>query len=101
MLHSLVILLTAFVFILFIAAIHWESQILAVLNTVLFFVLGIVHVSIEIPWVAITSGDVVETGYMVHSDMGSGVLMWIFAFISVVFFITFKFKEMNDDVKNL
>lgn len=101
MIESLLLLTTAFVFVLFIASIHWESEILSIMNILLFLYLGIVHVQVQIPYVVIDSADTITEGFIVHSDMGSSILMWFFAFISAVLFVAFRVKHKEEEAKNL
>jgi len=101
MIESLLLLTTAFIFVLFIASIHWESEILSIMNILLFLYLGIVHAQVQIPYIVITSTDVVSENIMVHSDLGSGILMWFFAFISAALFVMFRIKHKEEEAKNL
>ena len=101
MIESLLLLITAFVFVLFIASIHWESEILAIMNIALYLYLGIAHVQIQIPYVVIDSGDTVTEAIMLHSDFGAAILMWFFAFISAALFVMFRIKHKEEEAKEL
>lgn len=91
MMYSFVILFIAFVFIMFLASIHWESVILSATNVVFCFIGAVLAYSIEIPYIAITSSDTILTGVHGTSDPGLATLLGLFAIPNVILVFLFQF----------
>jgi len=74
MIDSLVIIFTIAILVLFIINFYKEDWTLSVFIFVMFFVLAILGMMIEIPYVVIDSADAITTDYMIHSDYGASVI---------------------------
>lgn len=95
MIIPIVILLAAFGLVMILAAIHWESKILAAFNVIFFFVLAALTLQIEIPYQLITSADVVITGLQVYSDLGASIILFFLAIFNVPLFVIFSISEKS------
>ena len=91
MMYSFIILFVAFVFIMFLASIHWESVILSATNVVFCFIGAVLAYSIEIPYIAISSTDTIVTGSYGTTDPGMATLLFLFAIPNVVLVFLFQF----------
>jgi len=85
----------------FILMVYWKSISLGILDVVLWFILSVSVISIEIPYVAMTSGDAIVEGVQVIES--SYVLSPLFAIIGIItliyWLVEIIFPTLNGRVK--
>jgi len=86
-------ILVIFAFTLFFASIHWESELLTIFTAGVFIVMAIAAMQIQMPYIVISSADVVTEGMYVYSDYATSAFMFLMTVLQLPLFFIFHWSE--------
>lgn len=104
MILDLTILFAAFVIVLFILSIRWESTVLMAVGAAFSFIMAVMVRLTQFVYSFIDSADNVVTGSFIFDDVSATILFVILGIVFMVMFFAFRIQhsaeELQGGVKN-